>query len=171
LKIEGQESKIDWLRLATLVASMVLSGVCGYFFQPLISGNEQAINTIVTIFSILAGFLIAVITFIAEPTIRSATSWKDLQLNKRNVRNRIFRYQLLFYLYLGTLGLAFGMFLLPDKYIHAILWLERGFIGLSMFVFISSFKLPGSLMELQMAHYEAKLKEKRPMTLNDQTEK
>ena len=39
----------------------------GYRFQPMVSNNA---NTVVTIFSILAGFLIAVITFIAEPTLQ-----------------------------------------------------------------------------------------------------
>lgn len=165
MKIEGRENTIDWLRVVPLAFSALISVACGYYLQPLISGNEQAINTIVTIFSILAGFLIAVITFIAEPTIRAATSWKDLQLNKRNVRNRIFRHRLLFYLYLITLGLAFCMFLLPDEFVRATLWMERGFIGLSAFVFISSFKLPGSLMELQMARYEAELEEKKPPVL------
>tara|TARA_B100001093_G_scaffold462893_1_gene478502 strand:+ start:247 stop:402 length:156 start_codon:yes stop_codon:yes gene_type:complete len=49
-----------------------VSGVIGYHFQPLISNNPDAVNTVVTIFSILAGFLIAVITFIAEPTLKVA---------------------------------------------------------------------------------------------------
>lgn len=62
----------DWWRLAKLAGNTGLSVFVGLYFQPMIAGNSDAVNTVVTVFSILAGFLIAVITFIAEPTLKKA---------------------------------------------------------------------------------------------------
>ena len=71
--------QIDWWRLAKLAIALGVSGVIGYRFQPMVSNNPDAVNTFVTIFSILAGFLIAVITFIAEPTLKAAKKWQELR--------------------------------------------------------------------------------------------
>ncbi len=163
----GREITIDWMRLSVLLIGAIVSLSAGYYLQPMISGNKEAINTIVTIFSILAGFLIAVITFIADPVIKAANGWQDLQHKKRNVRNKIFRHRLLFYFYLISLGLALSMFLLPSTFVKTTIWLERGFLTVSTFVFLASFKLPGSLMDLQMARYEAELEDKKPEVLKD----
>lgn len=56
----------DWWRLGKLAGAVIVSAAVGYFFQPMVAHNTDAVNTVVTIFSILAGFLIAVITLIAE---------------------------------------------------------------------------------------------------------
>lgn len=165
MKVVGRQFAVDWARLFILLTGVAVSLCAGYFLQPMISGNKEAINTIVTIFSILAGFLIAVITFIADPVIKGANGWQDLQLKKRNVRNKIFRHRLLFYFYLISLGLALAMFLLPSTFIKTTIWLERGFLTVSTFVFLASFKLPGSLMDLQMARYDAELEDKKPEVL------
>jgi len=68
---------IDWKRLLMLLAGVAISAFIGVRFQPMISNNSDAVNTVVTIFSILAGFLIAVITFIAEPTLKQAKNWDE----------------------------------------------------------------------------------------------
>jgi len=53
----------------------IMLGVCltlwgillSYLGQPFIHGNQDAVNIIVTVFSILAGFLVAVITLVGDP--------------------------------------------------------------------------------------------------------
>ena len=64
--------QIDWWRLAKLAIAPGVSGFIGYRFQPMVSNTPDAVNTVVTIFSILADFLVALITFIAEPTLKAA---------------------------------------------------------------------------------------------------
>jgi hypothetical protein len=128
----------------------------------LISEKPDAINAVVTIFSILAGFLIAVITFIGDP---GARGWKDLQLEKADVVSRLQRHRLIFYLYLITLGLALSIFLIPDEPGTVSVWLERAFVGLAVFVFGASFTLPSSLMALQIARYDAALQADLPGAL------
>lgn len=161
-------SNIAWKRLIGLACLLLLSILSGYYLQPRISGNKDAINTIVTIFSILAGFLIAVITFIGDPGLRG---WKDLQLDKRAAQAKLSRHRMLFHLYLFTLALALAMFLVPDTFEKLQLWLERFFVGSATFVFFASFTLPRSLSALQMERYESALSEQLPDVLKRQDEK
>jgi hypothetical protein len=139
----------------------------GYYFQPMVAHNADAVNTVVTIFSILAGFLIAVITLIAEPVLKQAKDWTELQAMKKTVERKLFRQKLLFFLYLVTLGVALGTFLVPDTQPCVQKWLEVGFLGLATFVFLASFELPGSLMRLQMERYEAEMEATKPKALKD----
>lgn len=131
---------------------LLLAAGCGsYWLQPLLSGHTDAINTVVTVFSILAGFLIAVITFIGDP---GRASWRQLQLRRTEVSDRLRRHELLFYLYLVTLALAMSLFLIPEGYEKTMLWAERMFLFVAILVFGASFGLPASLRALQMARYD-----------------
>lgn len=155
----------DWWRIGKLAGAIVVSCAVGYLFQPMVAHNTNAVNTVVTIFSILAGFLIAVITLIAEPTLKQAKNWQELQLMKKTVQRKLFRQKLLFFLYLITLGVALGTFLVPDAQAELRRWLETIFLGLATFVFLASFDLPGSLMKIQMERYEAEMDATKPQVL------
>lgn len=162
-----KDSQTDWWRLGKLAVAIGVSGAVGYYFQPMVANNTDAVNTVVTIFSILAGFLIAVITLIAEPTLKQAKNWQELQLMKQTVQRKLFRQKLLFFLYLITLGVALGTFLVPDAQAELRRWLETVFLGLATFVFLASFDLPGSLMRIQMERYEAEMDATKPQVLKD----
>ncbi|CUH67951.1 hypothetical protein TG4357_03302 [Thalassovita gelatinovora] len=151
-------------RAIGLVVTIGFSVAAGYWGQPLVSNNTDAINTIVTVFSILAGFLIAVITFLGDP---GARGWDQLQLDKKSMEAKLWRHEVLFYLYLVTLGLALFMFVLPEEYEKTTLWLERLFVGSAVFVFLASFALPQSLSALQMERYQSKLDDDLPQVLKD----
>lgn len=159
--------RVDWLRILKLAGAASISAYVGYRFQPMVSNNPNAVNTVVTIFSILAGFLIAVITFIAEPTLQQAKNWEELQLMKDTVRRKLFRQKVLFFLYLLTLGTAIAMFLTPAELTDILRWLRTAFLSLATFVFLASFSLPGSLMKIQMERYEAALEKSRPKVVTD----
>lgn len=164
MKVERKPRRINGKRVAVAFLFLLISVLAGYFLQPLISQNENAINTVVTVFSILAGFLIAVITFIGDPAARG---WKELQLDRSAVQARLRRHRLLFYLYLLTLGLALAMFLVPSEYVRISLWFERVFVGSAMFVFLASFTLPASLSALQLERYDAAVDNQLPEVLRD----
>lgn len=159
--------RTDWWRLAKLFMALGVSGYVGHRFQPMVANNPDAVNTVVTIFSILAGFLIAVITFIAEPTLQQAKTWDEIQQMKETVRRKLFRQTLLFFLYLLTLGVALAMYLTPTAMVEVLRWLQTVFLGLATFVFLASFTLPGSLMKIQMERYEAALEDSRPKVVTD----
>lgn len=163
----GRMKEIDWWRLAKLAVALGVSAFVGYRFQPMVSNNPDAVNTVVTIFSILAGFLIAVITFIAEPVLQQARNWHELLHMKETVRRKLFRQKLLFFFYLLTLGLALAMYLTPPEMVEVLRWLQTAFLGLATFVFLASFSLPGSLMKIQIERYEAALEDSRPKVVTE----
>ena len=158
---------IDWWRIGKLLFALSISAFIGLRFQPMVSNNPDAVNTVVTIFSILAGFLIAVITFISEPTLQAAKNWEELQQMKETVRRKLFRQTILFFLYLLTLGIALAMYLTPPTSCLILQWLQTVFLGLATFVFLASFSLPSSLMKIQMDRYEAALEDTRPKVVTD----
>lgn len=162
-----EQTTIDWRRLAKLTAAILVSVAVGYYCQPLVAKNKDAVNAVVTIFSILAGFLIAVITLVAEPILRQAKDWQELQLMKQTVKRKLFRQRVLFFIYLLTLGVALSTFLVPENQIDWRRWLEGTFLGLATFVFLASFGLPGSLIKIQMDRYEAELDATKPQVLKD----
>jgi hypothetical protein len=167
LQLRRDGPGIDWSRTTKFVLALGASAFVGYWFQPSIANNSDAVNTVVTIFSILAGFLIAVITFIAEPTLQQAKDWQELQLMKGTIQRQLFRQKVLFFLYLVTLGTALAMFLVPKENTEVLWWLQTGFLGLATFVFLASFALPGSLMKIQMERYEAALEGTKPQVVKD----
>lgn len=162
MKMQREAAPVAKGRIFAGVVLVAVAVVAACFLQPLIHGKTDAINTVVTVFSILAGFLIAVITFIGEP---SGTSWKALQLGRSDVQAKLTRHLLLFYLYLLTLGLAMGMFLIPESHVVLLAWFERLFIFCAVFVFGASFALPHSLRALQMEKYDHALDEVKPDVL------
>lgn len=162
MRVERERNTVAIARLLGLATTAVISAVIGYFGQPLISENRDAVNTFVTVFSILAGFLIAVITFVAEPIIKGAKDWKELQMRKPEVRAKLWRHRVLFYLYLFTLGLALTMFLVPPAYERVLIALEVFFLSMATFVFLVSFTLPKSLMDLQLARYDEEIVARAP---------
>ena len=168
---ERPNAKTDWWRLLKIGLAVVVSAFVGYRFQPMVANNTDAVNTVVTIFSILAGFLIAVITFIAEPTLKQAKNWQELQLMKDTIRRQLFRQKILFFLYLLTLGIALAMFLTPETMTEVLRWMQMVFLGLATFVFLASFTLPSSLMKIQLERYEAALDESKPQAIKDAKKK
>lgn len=160
--VEREKSQVAVSRLLWLAVLTIVSCTVGYFGQPLITENRDAVNTVVTVFSILAGFLIAVITFVTQPVIKGAKDWKELQLRKPEVKAKLWRHRILFYLYLSTLGMALALFLVPSSLEKLMFWLEVFFLSLATFVFLLSFTLPKSLMDLQLAQYEEELISRAP---------
>jgi arginine exporter protein ArgO len=147
--------KYDLRRILFLFMCFTVSLCVAYWGQPLISGNESAINTVVTIFSILAGFLIAVISLMVEPFMRGVKTEAEISIIKDVVYRKLLRQCIIFYMYLITLGFAIVMFLIPENFITVQIWLQRGFLFLATAVFVLSFSLPGSLIRLQLERLES----------------
>ena len=165
--MSGHEGSTDFRRIAMIVLAAMISAAVGYQFQPMIADNPNAVDTVVTVFSILAGFLIAVISFIVDPALRRAETWDELQALKPTIRRRLFRHKALFVFYLLTLGLALALYLVPPALKGLQAALQGTFLGLATFVFLASFTLPGSLMRLQMERYEAALQDKQPKVVRE----
>src|SRR5665647_2193324 len=144
----------DIYKIKYAIASVLFSGLGAYLFQPFIHGNNDAKNIIVTVFSVLAGFLVAIITIIGDPSSLPSGSWQRARLGSDILRVRLLRHKLLFLMYLTTLLLIFISVLVRNKFPAVDLWIERSFLFFSISAFILSFQLPSSLMKLHLERIE-----------------
>lgn len=161
MRIEARDNNpIHWSRVSGLIFVICVSVSASYFLQPFVSNSEGFVDVVVTIFSILAGFLIAVITIVADPIMKRAKRPEQIKLMENSIEAKLIRHKALFYCYLMTLGAAMAMMLLPPKEIILTLWMERIFIGLAVFVFLASFALPNTLIRIQMDRIKADYEEK-----------
>lgn len=152
---------IDREKIKYAISVVLWGGLGTYFLKPLIEGNQDAINVIVTVFSILAGFLIALITLIGDPKSLPNGSWQVARLGSDRTYNRLTRQKWLFYIYLIALVLIFLSTLLKSKFKEVNNFVEYLYLFFSIIAFILSFKLPGTLMELQRERIEQEIEERK----------
>lgn len=154
---------IDWRRIGFFLVAVGVSGVAGWFGQSLIHDNSEAVGVIVNVFSILAGFLVTIMTLLGEPSLFRGRTWRADAVKRSNVYRRLIRHKWLFIAYLLVLGLVFVTTLITKSYPEhaAVIWLERGYLSLATLAFIMSLILPSRLMSLQLARFDELLETRR----------
>ncbi len=144
----------------------VCSGALGaYYAQPYMHGNADAVLIIITVFTVFAGFLIAIITIIGDPIMIKEGSWRIAEGGREEMNHRLLMHISLFVLYLVTIGLLFAGSIL-DKAItcHESLikiWVDRAYLFIGITSFFLTFGLPAALMEMQKARYDAEIERRR----------
>ena len=156
-------SEVSKSRFTYFIISGAISIYAAIFHGDLISGNEMALHTIVTVFSILAGFLVAVMTIIAEPMGNIGRTWRFYELKRDAVRRRLMRQKFLFVFYIITLILIFFYSLVRGKNASLDGYVESGIVGLSVFCFVMSLSLPWVLMSTQLDRFDEIIDEKRKL--------
>lgn len=152
---------MDWKRIVFFCVAIVCGVFAAIYGQPFIHDNDMAINVIVTSFSILAGFLVAIMTIIGDPGLFSLRSWRYAESARKNLHNRLTRQKWMFILYLFTLSLIF-ITSLTEKTLPIVgMWLERLYLGTAVSAFILSFGLPSALMNIQLARHDELIEAKR----------
>lgn len=143
----------DWRAIAFLIVVISVSGYASICGQPLVHGNEEARGVIVNVFSILAGFLVTVMTLLGEPGLFWGRTWKRDAARRENVHRRLLRHKILFTAYLVTLALVFCTTIVakrsPES--NAIRYLESLYLFVAICSFVYSLVLPSRLMSLQLA--------------------
>lgn len=147
-------TKIRWGPLffgVFAIAAGLLSGIYGH---ELIAENGDAREVIVTTFSILAGFLIAVMTLLGDQSMLPGT-WRIAEASRQSIKAKLIRQKWLFYTYLITLILIFVSTLTATRWPEETEWLERTYFAFATGAFLISFRLPTVLMEVQMERVDA----------------
>lgn len=152
---------IDWDKVKFAACATLWSGIVSYLGQPLIHGNQDAINVIVTVFSILAGFLIAIITLIGDPKSMPAGSWQVARLGSERMYVRLHRQKWLFTTYLVTLLFIFISMVIKNEFPVLRKGIEYTYMFLSSFACIMSFRLPSTLIELQKERIEQEIEARK----------
>ena len=153
--------EIDKEKVKYGIYIVLWSLLASYFGQPLIHGNQDAINVIVTVFSILAGFLVAVITLVGDPKSLPSGSWQVARMGSDLTYNRLIRHKWLFKGYLITLFLIFASIVAKNKFPITQVVLEYIYMFFAATSCFLSFMLPSALMELQKERIEHEIEERR----------
>jgi len=127
----------------------------------MIHGNDQAVNVIVTVFSVLAGFLVAIIAVVGDPLLLPPGTWRAAQIERDKLDNRLIRHKWLFVAYLITLALIFVDLLVAKVLPGWGVWLERLFLFFATFSFLLSLQLPNTLMQAQKERIDAVIEHRR----------
>lgn len=161
------------------IFAILISGLFSYFFSPLM--NVDSMNALVSIYSILAGFLIGVISLLGDPSLIPEGTWKTAFGASKSASRSLTATKLLLYIYLLTLLLIF---------LHKVLFSYNGVLPQDMFgrelidsmlvglkgykdkvdttilffailAFLFSFKLPSKLYEIQKLRMDNEIQNRR----------
>lgn len=155
--------QVDWARIRLFLYASILGVLAGWYGQPLIHENKDASDVIVNVFSILAGFLVTIMTLLGDPSLFGGRTWRSDAVKRSNVYQRLVRHKWLFIGYLTVLGLLFVAALVGKNNPHSIvvIWLERVYLGIAAFAFMLSLVLPSRLMSLQLARFDEMVASRR----------
>ena len=149
--MNSDKKSIHYPRIAFILTGLVLGVVVLIFGDEVTTGNSEALRILVTIFSILAGIMIAVISAIGTPEDLYKGSWRIASLHRSQKIRLLSRYILLFYVYLVVLSFAFASALLGKIVSHSelISFVERATISLGVAALFWSFGLPSAIWRAQ----------------------
>jgi len=148
------------------VLIVCLSALLAWQGQPLVHGNEKAIDLIINVFAVLAGFLIAVMTVFSDMRFDEGANWRQLQIREGLQDRRYGRHSLLFYNYMAVLICVFIVVLLRHKseYENGIILLcfEYMYLFLACVSIFYSLLLPSKLIQIRKEAFEQLMRRKKP---------
>jgi hypothetical protein len=153
--------KVDRSALAYFVGSCLAGATAGYFGHPLVHANSDAVTVIVTLFSILAGFVVAIMTLIGDPAVLERHNWRAHEMIRKTVVARLTRQKWLFVLYLCTLGALFVSTLVAKASPHLAPYFEATYLALAVTSFLLSLRLPSALLRIQQDRHDEAIRRKQ----------
>src|SRR5260221_8949379 len=94
-------------RLLAILLCIEVGALGACTAQPYVGHNPDIVLIIVTVFTVFAGFLIAIITIIGDPIMVREGSWRVAEMGHERMRSRLFSHIVLFLLYLITIAVLF----------------------------------------------------------------
>lgn len=154
------------MRAFFIVGCLLLGGVAAYFGQPLAHENADSLLIIITVMTVFAGFLVAIITILGDPAMVPAGSWRTAELRRQNIEARLITHIWLFVFYLIAIGFLFAGALLnkaPEETISMIwkVWIERLYLFFGVSSFLLTFGLPFALLRFQLGRVDAEIERRR----------
>jgi len=152
------------MRAILICVCLVGSAIAAYYGQPFMHGNADAVLVIVTVMTVFAGFLVAIITIIGDPALIPDGTWRVAENHRENIEKRLITHLWLFVWYLIAIGFLFVGTLLdktPTVPEETRLWIERAYLFFGTSSFLFTFALPKALWKFQMARIEAEIQRRR----------
>ena len=143
-----------------VITGFVAFGVTMYFGDAIVTGDAGSVRVVVTIFAILTGFILAIITIAGDPGRLYLGSWRVASAHRRQIKRSLLRYQLLFYVYLIVLAGAFATTIAqsvaPSGWVAH--WLERFTMSACVAAFWWSLGLPTAHVRSQVDRLDQEVK-------------
>lgn len=140
------------------------AAAAAYYGQPFVADNADANVIIITVLTVFAGFLVAIITIVADPALLTPGSWRKGELQRDSIEARLIRHTYLFFLYLVGIALIFVASLVhkvPNISADIKMWIDRLYLFFAVAAFLITFALPFSLLRLQMKRMDAEIERRR----------
>jgi|SRR6516162_9043597 hypothetical protein len=151
-------------RICYAATCAVTGAVSAYYAQPYVGRNSDVVLIVVTVFTVFAGFLTAIITIIGEPAAVREGSWRVAEIGRSAIQHRLACHIGLFVLYLVTIGLLFVGVIL-DKALDDHFWIkiaiERAYLFIGITSFLFTFAVPVALLRIQQERYDAEIERRR----------
>ncbi|RKM24061.1 hypothetical protein D6D69_01230 [Moraxella catarrhalis] len=148
-----------------LLATIVAGGI-SYVAQPLVHASSNANSVLINVFTILMGFLFAIMALFANVEYDTSANWRQLEVQENINQSRFDKLHFLFYLYLAVLISVFMAVLLKDSKQHQnsllLVCLEYFYLWLASFALIVSVSLPSKLNTFRKNKFNEAIKDKRP---------
>lgn len=148
-----------------ILAVALVSAAIAWFAEPHVRDNKDFFVAIVTIFSVFAGFLVAVMSIAGEPLIAKGGTWAVLELSRDDAIHKMNRAQLLFYVYLIAAALVLVVIALQtthDPLLKEVLrWADLVGMWFACMGVLFSFALPTMLLGIQKARIDAEIDRRR----------
>lgn len=160
-KVNTPARKTSWRKVAYIVTCIVVSVFFAWQFQPKYHNNSNALSVLVTVFSILAGFLVAVMAIVGSERALKGRNWRQDTFYLLQVKQDLQKHAALFYLYLFVLALSFLASLKPGWPSLIQTSVECVLLFLACLAMLLSFSLPGQLTRRHVSDLESAIKARR----------
>jgi hypothetical protein len=154
--------------MRALLIALVLgfSWWSSYYGEQYIKGNSDAILILVTVFTVFAGFLVAIIAILGDPAMIPTGSWRIAENRREAIEARLIAHMWLFVFYLIAIGLLFlGVILknVPAAVVPDLvkIWIARAYLFFGISSFLFTFGLAKSLFAFQIARIDAEIDRRR----------
>lgn len=144
-----------------IVFSAVASSGITYLFPDALARSTTALEGIISVFSILAGVLVAVMSIIGDPSMLLTGNWRLGFEHAKDIQKRIGNYANLIAIYVVTLLFVLTAIAMKDAQVTGYGWFYSIVLWLASFGLLLSIPLPYSLMAIQTERMNEEIRRRR----------
>lgn len=144
-----------------IIASAAISLTVAILFPGALMSSMTALEGIISVFSILAGVLVAVISIIGDPSMLLSGNWRIGYEHAKDIQKRIGNYANLIAIYVLILIGVLIAIIMKDSGVQGFKWFYAALLGLTTWGLLLSLPLPYSLMAIQKERMEEEIRRRK----------
>ena len=150
-------------RIAFVVFCLAAGACASFYGQPFVHDNADVVLIVTTVFTVFAGFLVAIIVILGDPALIPEGDWKIAEGRRDGIENTLIWHNYLFVFYLLTIALVFTSAVVKKAPISEDIkcWIDRAYLFFGVSAFLFSFALPPALQRIQMGRLDREIERRR----------